>query len=86
MYAVRICFIHYTKAKCGSEIFCAVLCTQLFLAFSQLTQPKKMLPILKFSGHSANLTSVDWSSGRALNTCVTASMDHTLRITNLLTQ
>ena len=67
------------------RVICVCVCiTLLFL--TQLTQPKKMSRALKISGHSAYLTSVDWSGVRALNTCVTASVDHTLRITNLLTQ
>ena len=52
----------------------------------QLQQDYQMVLSAKIFGHAGPLSAVDWTGIRNLNTCITASLDTTVRITTLLRQ
>ena len=69
-------------AICIHKILEIVLCAflpQLNAGSSDLTKT------LSITGHTSPVTCVDWLHGRrSLSTCITGSLDATIKITNLL--
>lgn len=68
----------------GNHILTAGAKQAVIYQLSTTTQELKKA--LTISGHEGPITSVDWSGLMNYSTCVTGSVDHTVRVTNLLKQ